>query len=752
MSKIRNGNLFLEIESIGPTAGQWRFAKFGREQFDQPASADPDSLYLGGVLLDWPQTLPGSLRFLPGSKPRLGKQTFRLRRTPEVREALFGRPDVAARATAGVSATDTAIPTNTTGLTGLLHWERETMVINSESPAGTYNVTRGSHGTAATAHPADVDPEIFSTPGRALPLRVLRLGRAPYSSTGYSDEITEYYWMMRRFSAPDPGVIQIEGESVLSWVYRAKLMRRQWHGRVTVTSEADEVLGVLPVIIGGDQLGASPMAGKSVTGRRFCSLLLEGFGLYSTEWTYVDANNPSTTKASIRMDESNTTSLAGSPLPVQQIPLGTRCWEVATTAPGAPASVDSPGLDDIPLSSKPEEHLLQVLLTTEDGGAHATYDVGGTDDPDRGANLGLGVPPALVNEDAILAWGRGVSGMTFDRLHLGTEGEPVAATAHIRRLLDPLLSYLSNDSVGRITVLQLADALPFGSTATLGFEDGVIGTPSFDPRIEDSYDRADVYFDDVPPWGPTRVEGDSDKKYRRNPRGEHDDVQIRADGIGDQSLALALSAMHIARHHEGIPRINVRARRDYDFEVGARISFTHPKVYRLDNDATFGIVDGTCLVAGRRPQRTSEGHWIDYELLFVGAIYEGEAYIAPSAEVASYTSGSITVVDSTFSEDDLDPIHADVQGFEVGDLIQITDEFGTVRPGASAIKITAISGNVISHDAAYAPSGSDVPSAGNIVRVASYSSSSTTQRANWAYKADANNRLGSDAAKTYKLF
>jgi len=102
------------------------------------------------------------------------------------------------------------------------------------------------------------------------------------------------------------------------------------------------------------------------------------------------------------------------------------------------------------------------------------------------------------------------------------------------------------------------------------------------------------------------------------------------------------------------------------------------------------------------------------------------------------------VGDTAITENGSGPLSKDINGFALGDYIDIMDEFGT--PQDTGLKISAISGNQIT----VTPPASAAPSAGDIIRPSAYAQVVSSQKDDWVFVANASELLGSDEPKTYR--
>ena len=187
------------------------------------------------------------------------------------------------------------------------------------------------------------------------------------------------------------------------------------------------------------------------------------------------------------------------------------------------------------------------------------------------------------------------------------------------------------------------------------------------------------------------------------------------------------------------------------FELGDVISVTHSLI--PDGDGGRGRTNAPMLVISRREVFSGEPgqmgeHIMVYGLLDVGLIHPRSGLIAPSATVAASPAPTATVFTvnvNDFTEvDGSGPFDADIEGFAVGDAIDIMDEFGT--PVDTGLFIQSIATNQITLTAPASPA----PSAGDIIRPSAYAQCVTQQQDDWVFIADADEELNTDLPKTYR--
>ena len=98
-----------------------------RAFFDTPSSADPDSLYVSG-LLRWPSELSFGVDFRRFS-PKPGSQSYSLRRTSDTLTDLLGAiPAPVADITTAINATANTLVLDVGSLTGIIFAGREVIL------------------------------------------------------------------------------------------------------------------------------------------------------------------------------------------------------------------------------------------------------------------------------------------------------------------------------------------------------------------------------------------------------------------------------------------------------------------------------------------------------------------------------------------------------------------------------------------------------------------------------------------------
>jgi hypothetical protein len=344
-------------------------------------------------------------------------------------------------------------------------------------------------------------------------------------------------------------------------------------------------------------------------------------------------------------------------------------------------------------------------------------------------------------------WGDSI-GVEFADLYLGLEDAPLQLGALLQRLLTPLLSALVQTSKGLLTVVRLEDLAPYGdTTALLQSQVLSVGIPH-DRNLIDSVDRVTISYGHLPGLRPSQVTGRDAIKYRRLPPGQHSSLSLDVPGVQELDIVSMLCSALVGRFHDPIPIVSLVCQSTADFELGDVVKVTHPFIFQ--GNATRGATTASALVISRREGFSDDSHVLAYELMLVGLIHPRDGYIAPSGQVAASPAPTATVFSieaNTFTSTTVgadNPFVLDVEGFDVGDVLELLDQYGT--PRATSMTIQSIAGNQITLTGA----ASATPAAGDIVRPARYAQSVASQQDDWLYIADASNELSGDLPKTYR--
>ena len=670
----------IRIEGVGNSLGLYRWI-WGRTMLASPATADPDSLYLAG-LLRWPQQIEFGLDF-KSAKAKLGSASFELRRTEQTSSTFYRlRRSPVARFLG--PPVDEAFPTINLDIAGIplgtvLIWGREAVTITADLGAGVYTVTRGSLDTAARPHGAEAsdDRELFVDHSAAtMSKRMVELLRIPMGSTGYADEEIVWVGVLRGITSPDPGRIRIEADNALTLVEDTDLMGQQWRGKI-ITS-LPEVL-----FVNGEQTAeqVGPDGGYVAPGATKMVLATKDVAYLST-WSRPPFSN------NVRLVYGSDLPFAGSPeYTAEDLPKeGTDCWEILSSHADQPRNAAVEGLNTLPLAQNPAILILQLLTSTDNGGqpgSNGPYDTGI-------ANLAGNIPEQFIDVDGILAWADRIIGNILKNggdgngdvncLHLGLEGKPQRLSDVIRSLLKPYGATLTQASGGLISIAQLTDSLQYDELATTITQSQVLSIPAQNRRVFTAADKIQAEYNERPGIGKDRLKVLDGIRLQRVPEGEHNSITLDIGWTSLRATAIQLTSNWLSRWHEPIASIQIQTNQDVNVWPGDPCTLTHEKVYAADG--TLGVVDALYLVESRKESLTDAGHLFSYTLLYVGALYDtAPVQIAPACEVISWTLGTltITVESDTFVGTDGAPTgDEDVRGFEAGDKIQLCDEFGAL--------------------------------------------------------------------------
>lgn len=731
----------LKIEGIGSTSnataadGCYRWCD-GLRLFDGNAPAfDTDGLYRTG-LLRWPEFGESSINPRSGESVIAG-QTFGLRATDQAVAALWpDYPAVVAKLAATLNRSATSVDLDTSGLSGALHIGRECLLLGAESPSNTYAITRAQLLTSAGYHDVDRDAECFASPwptGHAG--RLVELVKVPRAATAYTDEVVIWRGILSGVATRRGGVeLELRCDTALALVKQSRIY----------------VDGVWRVP-GGEHGGSwstaqygTPQGGRSVTGERRALVLFGGQYLLRKKWI---KQSGATTAFWADPGDLALEAFDDSPLPdggfeaLKQLD----AREVYASHLGAPSNVDSPGTDDLPLSSEPGPLILQLLLTTPDGGADADYDLGIRP-------LAGNVPPAVVDKAGILAWNDEVRHLARVDVYIGLDKpDGVELWPLIRSIAWAFGGVVVESDTGLISVVRVRDVADYGEanaitqsqvlsveelTQDRGLED-VVGRVRYKSRQRpgrelDTVTVVDVYTES------------------RTPPGLVDTFEIEAPWLRDTADIINMGLGWVQRWHRLPTMIALATHIDADFEPGDVVSLTHDKVLTLGGR---GCNTLSALIVAKRPV-WGDTPRIEYRAILTGEALDKTGLIAPAGEVSSASAIGGGVFDLTLAADTFvgttgrGPFAADAAAFDpevngANAPAKLTDQYGTVRD--SSLTITSRAGNVVR-----VAGCSVTPVAGDVLLVDDYADANATQQGLWAWIADANNELnGGDLPTQY---
>lgn len=731
------------IEGIGDnyavhtTDKRYRFS-WGRGLLDDPASVDPDNLYLDD-LLRWPDQIGVTVDWLGGNVGG-SEMTFAFRGNSQIWNHLCRYViNFNGRLVSSISATGLSITITEAGLAGgtVIFLEREAIALGTEAPPGTYTATRGLFETMPMAHGAseDDDREYFrpymhpaSLAGRRVDLFTIAI-----DATSYADEEIIWTGVLREIAFPVPGEVELQVSSVLELVRSRMINRKQWRGK----------LGNYPLrqIFEG---GGKPAAGYS--GDKRMVLMVGDVGTGIAHYQRID-DNKTLAGGVLRTQDP---LLAWQSFNGHQIPdlnaasedVGeAEAWEVLTSHPDQPANAAVPANNTLPLSQDPATLILQLLLSTNNNGSpgpnHATYDTGI-------AMIAGAIPADLVDVGQIETWGRRHAGVRLDRFSVGLETKEVELAELISsKILRPLGAVLAPARNGKLSVLQMTDNAAFGETVTSIGEDDLFADEDDVPkvmqlrRIHEGLDSILVTWND-PLNGdpPSKLDANDAVLRRRTGLGVQASISIDMSAFSGEEQVWAMAMQTITRWHRPIPLIEIETLRTINVWPGDVVDLTHPLF--MGTAGSRSLVAARCLVSGRTERLDEESHFIKYELRLVGLIYARTGYIAPSATVVAWASPYLEVSVNNFT-DPAGEIPTDVEGFGINDMIQLVDSQGAVRDPAIIVTDVDIPGSRLKLD----PLTLGVlPVAGDIVRMAAYLWCTAAQQEKWVFVCTAAGFLG----------
>ena len=723
----------VRIEGIGDQSATatnrlYRWA-WSRAFLDVPATQDDQDLYKP-ALLRWPRELEFAVDFRRGS-PALGSLSFDFRRTADVLTHFWaGVPPTIAKTSGATTAGQSTLTLNTSGLSGVVFLGREAMSLGAETSLGgglyRYAVTRPILETSAQPHEDEVQVYATMHP-TTLAGRLVQVVRTPLAGT-YTDEVVRYSGVLRRVTSRPGTTTTMDVDNALALVkgthiyYDPLRFVGGWPNQPLFLEQGGTA----------NVGGRTPAAGADVTGTKQALLIWDDKHAVKVDW-----NVQSTPPLDDLLQVSNPSRWGGSPpLPEDLQGLDTR--EFFSTGAGAPSNLDTPTAASLPLQSDPGKLILQLLLTIANDGTggsnHATYDTGIN-------QLAGGIRADLVDVAAFERWGAGQIPLT--QFHIGHDGpDPVNLFDLIQQILAARGASLTQTTAGLISVAEYADQVALDSTDTI-VQSQIVSVDDVhtDRRLDEVLERVTIEYNDRPGIGPDIVNATDVVNERLLPRGAGNSLDIKALGLSRTADATILLQSFVGRYHDPVLEYSVRCLSTADFAPGDVVKVTHDKLIAA---ASVGVSAVSCLVVARRESLDDGGHTIFYRLLYVGQAFGRVGLIAPAARVVSIggPSGDVLTVEANAYTTTTGPITSDAAGFAVNDLVQLVDQFGSVRD--SSVTVSAVGSNTIT------VSGLGVtPVAGDVVRVVAYGSAVTSQQDDWIWIAETDGELGSDDAMEY---
>lgn len=733
-----SSNIVFSIESIGVAGATDRQLFFSK---GKKPSWDSDSAFVESCFVDFPAEVASAVDFFTGDSSigSLALELFAFSTTQAadtIASILYNQVKVSvAELTQSLTSTATDIYLDTTTLAGKkVVIGREVIYLATyDAVDGRYEgCVRGLLGTTAQAHSASAGAykQVFlASAGPILQWRRVVLYRYTQSATSYSDLEQLWAGVITDVSAPGQRV-RLDLDGATSAIQGSTILGSQARARDISGAAGEGALFMLTddAIVGG------------ATGALMCAdgdVVVELDGMTLADEAMIFLIPPAIYRPLDAPGKSQV--IPDQPKDVYQVFHASADSSVATTS--------------LPLSRNLLTCFLQVL-TTKDG-TNGAYDVGATAGADI---LGLGIPAHLVDISTIERIRDELGDALETRtLVFGLEGKPMKVFSFFRDALRPFAVAII-DKAGKISVTALYDA-DYSAASLVESTDlvGPAGVPSTAPinqsrRYDMTVDAYNASFAAVPGHAPTVDRFTNVARRQINIYGDQTAPTLYLDHFKSRDDVSGVVLPLLQRFNDPIPQITVVALRTRtDVELGDLVKLTHSKVYSATGGIR-GVTDTLCVCVERALNLATNQLFL--RLLHVGAIYTRQGQIGPSATVVSVAGATITVrqnyLDASLGfQSGLSSSSAqyDVSTFSAGDVVEHCDTTGVV---AQSLTISSISGNT---DIVMTTTPSPTPSAGDVIRLASYDSATTTARDRFAWFADASGKLGAanDEGKEYSF-
>jgi hypothetical protein len=732
-------DLVVSIESIGTSGSSGRVYYFAKG--DAP-SWDTDQAWVPGALQGYPGEISASIDFFNGISS-IGGLAIQLQAQATTQQgatvasllyqnALVSVGEITADITSPTATTiqtDTDLLENTTVVIG-----REVIHLGTLAGAGTgryQSCTRGLLETAADTHSAAVDAfvQIYrADAGPVLRWRKITLYRVDLDdATSYADLDQLWSGVLVDVSAPQPNLLRVDADGLLSAVAGATILDRLFR-----TSVADTPGHVFQ------------RDGTNVIGsHQDLLMMVDGECVINTGLSIVAGLAEDTLE--IRISDQDIYRTLDTSTRQQALPSEPKeAWQVLHCSAQRGADTTT-----LPLSRNLLTLLLQVL-TTSSTGQNGSHDLGI-------AQLGLAVPVALVDVATITRIRDELGSLLdTDLLLLGREGKPEKVVQTLASIL-VAFGVAIIDSAGQISVALLVDQDPDAPTLTEA--DDILGPTSVPPheppqqtrRLDLTVDKITARFNAVPGHTVTEDQFVNVRRRQVQAYGDNSGLDLDLHVFKSRTKVAIIVAPLLQRFNESIPQITCTAlRTSANLQLGSLARVTHSKIYQAIGGAR-GVTNQAMLVIERALDVAT--NTITFRLQDVGAIYARSGDIAPAAVVESGASGTTIPVaadlaDGGFQSGDLTSAPLDVSVFKVGDKIQHCDGNGTFVQNLEVATISTSPAQIIT-----TATPSPLPAAGDVIRLADYDTSTTTNQDAFAWLADSNGTLGAgnDTGKEYSF-
>lgn len=714
--------LGLKIEGVGSSAGQLRL-------FSAAAPAwDSSGLYLP-ALLSWPSQVGGSVDHQSGTSTVQGA-SFQVRAVPQALDYLWrSNPPLVALLSSGLGSGATTLVLDTGGLSGIVHLGREAILLGTNTTGGTYTgCTRAHLGTQALRHgdPANYDPEVYAyLPPSTRKGRVVQLFRVSTSAASYADEEVIWTGILDEISLAGPRM-EVTCSSALGLVGRALLMTRQ--ARWTIP---------------GSRVSRHPDAGYGALGDSTNRALVASVDDGRVMLVDYVPGASSAQGSGYRLDLGSRAAVGDLPMPEE---LEGEFVEVLSSNAQQPSNSASPDTFTLPLSDEPCVAVLQLLTTQANDGTpsgNGSYDTGIN-------NLAGAIPQALVDVAQIETWGA-QQRARLDNLWLGLEGKPEALADVVRRILHPLGATITQGLNGLIRVAPLDHIGGYGEAVEIVAAQVLSVGPQLDAQVGKILGSVVVSYGLLPGVGTSKTTVIDAYARRRTAPGERSVLEIDARyyrGQGEVS-ARSLGIRVAATYRTPPPLVWLDVLESVTVDVGDPVRVTHPL---LPARGALGWTRERCLCVGaERVFEAPEGAGqvgATFKRLTLLHVQEGyqarQGYIAPAGIVSVWNgplkrltlqaNGLGTAANPFFS--------TDAAAFSPGDVVQLCDQYGTLREGG--LVIASRTGSNITLQTAPAVT----PAAGDVLRLAPYTDATADAQALWAWIADTSNEVGGSTSNS----
>lgn len=723
-----------KIEGVGPSDPSInRRLRFASDLLED----DPDGLYRATLLREGFSSVESAVDFR-GGPSQTGGVSFGILLDAETLYT-FGRTRENVDATVVSQITSyatTSIGFDREDLEGLVRFiGREAILIGTHTGGGSYNgCTRGYRSTLATSHLED--RSVFRTMhpstlyGRTVTFFMVEDGG------GYDDEVTLQQFVIQEATlSPERGTtaIHLECLGVLDVLRLSKPAPYQWRGRVRSWNYSEDAISDALFDLPGWAMDPEDVPG--VVSLREPSGDITNFAVQVGERVYRAEYVAGET---YQYDFGSPLYAAVAELPEFDAPVR-QVWPVDPSVPAGS------GLGYQGSTFRGDAITVALNLLLSQPGAESEYSVG--------VDFGLRLPEVPLDV-AYCEQLRAVLGneLRVPNFVWGLSGDEKTLTLDLleAKLLIPFQLALGPGPSGGLAIVRLFDAAPVFEPTTsvdntnLRMEERIGESLGWDSTVSE----VTATYDSRPGVG-SRTATAYDARLRSRRLGKAGEISLDLGAVTDVETVQNALGDFGGRWRNPTPTLSFALHPSSLLHLGQGADLSSPGVLGWSFDhggyPQEGVRDSRIVITSRRLGLDRN----TYQALHVGLRYNRTGRRSSSAEIISYDdpTKTLTISLQSYVRDGHPTYDADIESFEVGDIIQWrSGADGTLVVGGLEIVALTAPDQV---ELAVSP-GALVPGAGDVILNDVYDDSTESQTGRHAYYANTDGTVGSGFDSGYQ--